>query len=222
MTEDINDGPVSRIEWVERRLRQDILDGVFDPGQRLLTAQLAEVYSVSPTPLREVLHRFVGEGLVEFIPQKGCRVTVLSRKDADELSDLRLLLDLRMLTDVVIDDRTSAEVMECSSDLVASWTTDQTHSRTAERHYRRFYNAVGDHHPSSRLRHQATLVRELGARYRLAAAPGIAVGDLIDSQLALVEGQRSGSHPQIERALAAQINTFNSGFDRQFSAVKYA
>jgi DNA-binding FadR family transcriptional regulator len=39
----------------EGALRQDIIEGVFTPGQRLTNLELAERYGVSATPLREAL-----------------------------------------------------------------------------------------------------------------------------------------------------------------------
>src|SRR5215204_3107149 len=95
------DGPISRIEWVEEQLRRAILNGDLKPGERLLTAQLSERFSVSPTPLREALHRFAGEGLVEFVPQRGARVTALSLEDSAELTQLRLLLEPVAVADAI-------------------------------------------------------------------------------------------------------------------------
>lgn len=164
-------GPLSRIEWVEGQLRQAILAGDFSPGERLLTVPLAERYAVSPTPLREVLHRFAGEGLVEFVPQKGARVSELTNRDAQELAELRAILDAENLkaaaTGLTTESRNA--ITEASAQLVATWQVDGCHSRQAEVGYRTFYDVASTGNPSRRLREQAAHVRELGSRYRLAA-----------------------------------------------------
>ena len=55
----------TRADWVDARLRSDILSGALPPGERLVVADLADRYGVSPTPLREALRRLAAEGLVE-------------------------------------------------------------------------------------------------------------------------------------------------------------
>lgn len=134
MTDSMPRGPISRIEWVEGELRRAILGGEFAPGERLLTVQLAERYAVSPTPLREVLHRFAGEGLVEFIPQKGARVSELNARDAVELAELRSLLDTANLMAAARNllPGHREQIHQASDRLVQVWQADAGHSRAAE------------------------------------------------------------------------------------------
>lgn len=216
MTEAAISGPISRIEWVERELRRAILGGEFAPGERLLTVQLAEQYSVSPTPLREVLHRFAGEGLVEFIPQKGARVSELGLRDAAELAELRTILESANL-------RAAAEhltppdvdrVEQASRTLLASWHEGAGHSPAAEIAYRGFYSQAARTNPSTRLREQTSLTRELGARYRLAAAPELTVDDLSGWHLRVWEAFRSGRANSIGAAIAAETDGLAAAFGR--------
>ena len=44
-------------EWLTESLRQSILNGCFDPGERLDQVGIAEAYGVSLTPVREALRR---------------------------------------------------------------------------------------------------------------------------------------------------------------------
>jgi DNA-binding GntR family transcriptional regulator len=85
--------PATRSDWVEDRLRQAILRGEFEPGQRLHANDLAERWAVSATPLREALQRLAGDGLVEMLPQRGARVSELSLDEAAGIYELRLLLE---------------------------------------------------------------------------------------------------------------------------------
>lgn len=83
----------TRADWVDARLRTEILDGRLAPGARLVVADLAARYGVSPTPLREALRRLSAEGFVDWPPQRGARVASATRRDAEDLYELRLALE---------------------------------------------------------------------------------------------------------------------------------
>lgn len=55
-------------------LEDMILDGTFADNDRLDEVQLAKRFSVSRTPIREVLQRLTQAGLVELIPRRGAFV----------------------------------------------------------------------------------------------------------------------------------------------------
>lgn len=52
-------------------LRQAILTGEMEPGERLMEIQLANKLGVSRTPIREAIRKLELEGLVIMIPRKG-------------------------------------------------------------------------------------------------------------------------------------------------------
>lgn len=45
------------------RIRADIVDGSFQPGDSLVETALATRYGISRTPIREALHRLAHDGL---------------------------------------------------------------------------------------------------------------------------------------------------------------
>ena len=63
---------------VVRRLEEEIVSGVLQPGTRLDEVQLAERYKLSRTPLREALAQIAASGLIEIRPRSGAYVTQLS------------------------------------------------------------------------------------------------------------------------------------------------
>jgi GntR family carbon starvation induced transcriptional regulator len=75
------------------RLSEAIVTGEFVPGEKLKAPELAERWSLSPTPVREALQRLAGIGFVEMTPQRGARVAPLVEQDMRELYSLRLLLE---------------------------------------------------------------------------------------------------------------------------------
>lgn len=74
-------------------LRQAILSGRFQPGQRLTEVGLANSFDVSRNPVREALRVLEVEGLVEINPRKGARVALLSTDEIQEIIELRAELE---------------------------------------------------------------------------------------------------------------------------------
>ena len=83
----------SLVELTFIRLRREILSGALVPGERLIEEQLTSRYGTSRAPLREALRLLGQQGLVEHLPRRGARVARLSERDADELFDLRDVLE---------------------------------------------------------------------------------------------------------------------------------
>lgn len=65
--------PVTQ-DRVYRALRQDYLSGHFDVGARLDLQGIADRLRSSKTPVREAIHRLVGEQLIEADPAGGFRI----------------------------------------------------------------------------------------------------------------------------------------------------
>jgi GntR family transcriptional regulator, carbon starvation induced regulator len=87
------EAPLSRTEWAVGRLQEAILSGELAPGERVSSSELARRWSVSATPLREALQRLAAEGLVEYVSQRGARVSEVSLRDVREVYELRLMLE---------------------------------------------------------------------------------------------------------------------------------
>lgn len=74
-------------------LRQAILRGELEPGERLMEIQLAERLGVSRTPIREAIRKLELEGLVLMIPRKGAEVARISEKSLRDVLELRRSLE---------------------------------------------------------------------------------------------------------------------------------
>lgn len=81
------------------QLRQAILDGTYPAGAQLRQDALGEAYGVSRIPVREALFQLEAEGLVRIVPQKGAIVSELSLDEINDVFDLRVLLEPRMLAE---------------------------------------------------------------------------------------------------------------------------
>ena len=75
------------------KLKDAILAGVFQPGDRLVETDLCEQLGVSRASLREALRSLQSERLIDFIPNRGPQIPVLSWKEAEDIYELRALLE---------------------------------------------------------------------------------------------------------------------------------
>ena len=85
---------LSAVDALAEALRRRILDGDLPPGTPLREEALAGEYDVARHTLRSALRALQGEGIVQILPNRGARVTSLSREDVRGLSDLRVALEV--------------------------------------------------------------------------------------------------------------------------------
>lgn len=72
-----------------RYLREQIINGKLFPQERIVESAIAKQLGVSRGPVRDALKQLAVEGLVDYEPNKGCSVALLSPKDAYEVFFLR-------------------------------------------------------------------------------------------------------------------------------------
>jgi len=80
-------------ELVADQLRQEIWNRDIQFGERLLEAELAERFDISRSTLREALKILEQEELVISKPRKGTFAATFSKKDLDELQEVRTLIE---------------------------------------------------------------------------------------------------------------------------------
>jgi DNA-binding GntR family transcriptional regulator len=80
-------------EKIASSIREAIIDGKINPGERLTEPGVAEMLGVSRTPLREAFLQLESEGLLKVTPRKGAIVTDISEADADETYSIRVALE---------------------------------------------------------------------------------------------------------------------------------
>ncbi|MFN8077117.1 MAG: GntR family transcriptional regulator [Kineosporiaceae bacterium] len=80
---------VDDLQLMPDELRRVILSGDAPPGTAIPLAEVAELFGVSPIPVREALKTLVGEGLVTHRPHAGYEVARLSAAELTELCLVR-------------------------------------------------------------------------------------------------------------------------------------
>jgi DNA-binding GntR family transcriptional regulator len=75
------------------RLRDDILEGVLPPGERLIEVQLSDRYGVGRAAVRSALVELDGEGLVRRETNRGATVRRITVTEAIEITEARGVLE---------------------------------------------------------------------------------------------------------------------------------
>jgi DNA-binding GntR family transcriptional regulator len=88
----------SSAEQIASRVVDAILSGRVAPGQRLGEQELADVFGVSRTLVREAMARLSARGMVEVSSRRGWFVVQPSRADAAEAFSARIAIETGMLS----------------------------------------------------------------------------------------------------------------------------
>lgn len=106
---------------VLRTLQAAVISGEMRPGVTYSAPQLAQQLGVSATPVREAMLDLVKEGLILTVRNKGFRVVELSEHELDELTELRLLLEVsavRTVTERGVEPAVMSELRRLAAGIV--------------------------------------------------------------------------------------------------------
>ncbi|MEM9105349.1 MAG: GntR family transcriptional regulator [Pseudomonadota bacterium] len=78
-------------------LKAELLDGIFQPGEKMKVDQICGRCQASPGAVREALSRLTSDGLVESIPQRGFTVAPISADDLTDLTSVRIEIETKCL-----------------------------------------------------------------------------------------------------------------------------
>jgi len=99
--------PTALAEWAYGTIKQAILNMELRPGAHMTIEETAHELGTSRTPVREALLRLESEGLIRAVPRVGYYVAEISRRDLEEVFELRALLEsyaAKRATPLLTDD----------------------------------------------------------------------------------------------------------------------
>jgi DNA-binding GntR family transcriptional regulator len=159
------------------RLRADLLACRILPGERLITRDLCERFSVSLGAIREALSRLTSEGLVSAEPQRGFRAAPISPADLADLTLARVEIETLCLRRAI----THGDVAWETSLVAAAHQLSRTPPRAPEDPARSneawteahaaFHNALVAGCGSRWLLHLQSLLYAQSERYRRLSVP---------------------------------------------------
>lgn len=101
-------------DQVFNSIKEIIIRGDYQPGQRIGEVELAKHLGVSRSPIREAIQRLGQEGLVTLIPHKGAFVTSLSLNEIGDLIDVREALEVKAV--ILASERANEKDLKGVSD----------------------------------------------------------------------------------------------------------
>ena len=74
-------------------VRERILKGEYEIGEKIKENQIASELKVSRTPIREAFKLLENEGLIDYIPNRGCFAKGFTKQDVDDIYAVREALE---------------------------------------------------------------------------------------------------------------------------------
>ena len=94
-------------------LMEQLISGVYEPGQRLKLSELAEQTGTSVSPVREALIRLVSEDSIEMSSLRAFAVPILSSSRFNQILSIRLVLE-GLAVEKATENITQSEVQKLS------------------------------------------------------------------------------------------------------------
>jgi DNA-binding GntR family transcriptional regulator len=191
-----------RTDSITDELRRDILNGRFEPGDRLLEVPLAEHYDCGRAAVRSALVELTSEGLVEREANRGATVRRITIAEAIQITEARAALESLIAAhaarSATADDR--AELQAIVTDMRAAVSGDRSrdYSELNARLHRRLREMSG-HAIASQL---VANLRNRAAhhQYRLALMPG-RPSESLEQHAAIVDAVVAGDESSAATAM---------------------
>ena len=141
---------------ISNQIRDAIIEGKLEGGQRLIESELTRIFGVSRSPVRDALQILSLEGLVDLEPYRGARVSVVEPEAAREHFEIKGMVegfaaslatdrftadDIRELTDIHQEMKAQKDAMNFRDMTEANFNfhrkiIDGVHNQSLIRFYR--------------------------------------------------------------------------------------
>jgi len=74
-------------------LRENIISGNLNPGEKVNEYQVAKLLNISRPPIREAFRLLTAEGLITLVPRKGAFVSELSIQEVKEIYEMKSMME---------------------------------------------------------------------------------------------------------------------------------
>ena len=193
---------------VADRLRDDILEGAFPPGERLIELQLTERYGVGRAAIRAALVELDAEGLVQREANRGATVRRISVAEAVEITEARAALE-RLIAGRAARHATAVdrvELLGIVADMRAAVAgNDAARYSELNRTLHCRLREISRHETAADLVHNLRN-RAVSHQYRLAMMPGRSVESL-EQHAAIVDAVVAGDESAAADAMDAHLGS---------------
>ena len=88
-------------EKVYDSLKEMIIDGIIQPGERIIETEYSNKFQISRTPIREAIRMLELEGLVESLSTGGVIVKIFTKEEISEIYKIRIALEGIILEEII-------------------------------------------------------------------------------------------------------------------------
>jgi len=74
-------------------LRENIISGNINPGEKVNEYQVAKLLNISRPPIREAFRLLAAEGLITLVPRKGAFVSKMSSREVKEIYEMKSMME---------------------------------------------------------------------------------------------------------------------------------
>ena len=92
-------------------LRELLISGAFQPGEKLSLRSLAQRLGVSVQPVRDAVARLIGDEALEVAPNRAVRVPIMTAAQFEELTAIRLAIE-GFAVETAARERTAADLVK--------------------------------------------------------------------------------------------------------------
>ena len=116
-------GESSLAEEVTEILRTRIITGEYEMGEKLIENKIANELKVSRTPVRDAFKQLTKEGLISYVPNKGCFARGFTQKDMADVYAVRKAVEELAITWAIENaDEASINALKEQLDLMNFYT----------------------------------------------------------------------------------------------------
>jgi len=116
-------GESSLAEEVTEILRTRIITGEYEMGEKLIENKIANELKVSRTPVRDAFKQLTKEGLISYVPNKGCFARGFTQKDMADVYAVRKAVEELAITWAIENaDQASIDALKEQLDLMNFYT----------------------------------------------------------------------------------------------------
>ena len=94
--------PESLAKMAYEAIRQSILSGQWEIGELYNEKAIAADLGISRTPVREALLELASQDLILFLPRRGLMVNRFTRRDVDEIFELRKAIEMAAVEKITV------------------------------------------------------------------------------------------------------------------------
>lgn len=188
-------------------IRERILKGEYRIGEKIKENQIATELKVSRTPIREAFKQLENEGLIDYIPNRGCFAKGFTKQDIEDIYAVRKALEV-LAVEWAVSRITPEEIRElkAQSDLMEFYITRKDSKKVLEINtdfHDIIYNAAGSRFMAQVLRSYKEYIEQ--TRKVLFSDPN-SLTEVFKEHEAILKAIEKGDAEEAKEAMARHLD----------------